>query len=205
MMHDCPNLSFCLLGAAVAKWLSSWLAEQEDRGSIPGLTTWIFRDWLSPASMSRYGWKIAESRLILKTTNQPKLAELTVDEYVNKITSNIMQSAEVSIPNKMVTIRPRDPPWMNNTIRRAIREKNKYHRSAKRINTNDAWIRYRVSRNKVTDLVRNSKTDYFKKLASSLNQGNLSSKQWWKVTKQFLKQNKGQWHTNINTKWKPLL
>ena len=26
-------------GAAVAKWLSSWLAEQEDRGSIPGLAT----------------------------------------------------------------------------------------------------------------------------------------------------------------------
>ena len=68
--------------------------------------------------------------------------------------------------------------------------KNKYHRTAKWINTNDAWIRYRASRNKVTDLVRNSKTDYFKNLASSLNQGNLSSKQWWKVTKQFLKQNK---------------
>ena len=47
-----------------------------------------------------------------------------------------------------------------------------------------------MSRNKVTDLVRNSKTDYSKNLASSLNQGNLSSKQWWKVTKQFLKQNK---------------
>ena len=42
-------------GAAVAEWLSSWLAEQEDRGSIPGLATWIFRDWLSPASKSRYG------------------------------------------------------------------------------------------------------------------------------------------------------
>ena len=58
-------------GAAVAEWLSSWLAEQEDRGSIPGLATWIFRDWLSPASKSRYGWKIAKSTLILKTTNQP--------------------------------------------------------------------------------------------------------------------------------------
>ena len=57
-------------GAAVAEWLSSWLAEQEDRGSIPGLATWIFRDWLSPASKSRYGWKIAKSTLILKTTNQ---------------------------------------------------------------------------------------------------------------------------------------
>ena len=57
-------------GAAVAEWLSSWLAEQEDRGSIPRLATWIFRDWLSPASKSRYGWKIAKSTLI-KTTNQP--------------------------------------------------------------------------------------------------------------------------------------
>ena len=55
--------------AAVAVWLSSWLAEQEDRGSIPGLATWIFRNWLSPASKSRYGWKIAKSTLILKTTN----------------------------------------------------------------------------------------------------------------------------------------
>ena len=60
-----------LPGAVVAEWLSSWFAEQEDLGSIPGLATWIFRDWLSPASKSRYGWKIAKSTLILKTTNQP--------------------------------------------------------------------------------------------------------------------------------------
>ena len=43
------------VGAAVAEWLSSWLAEQENRGSIPGLATWIFRDLLSPAFKSRYG------------------------------------------------------------------------------------------------------------------------------------------------------
>ena len=67
---DHYKLSFRLWQPAVAEWLSSWLAEQEDRGSIPGLATWIFRDWLSPASKSRYGWKIAKSTLILKTTNQ---------------------------------------------------------------------------------------------------------------------------------------
>ena len=65
--------SFHNLGAAVVESLSSWLAEQEDRGSIPGLATWIFRDWLSPAYKSRYGWKIAKSTLILKTTNQPTI------------------------------------------------------------------------------------------------------------------------------------
>ena len=55
-----PNFK-SISGAAVAEWLSSWLAEQEDRGSIPGIATWIFRDWLSPASKSRYSWNTAES------------------------------------------------------------------------------------------------------------------------------------------------
>ena len=58
-------------GAAVAEWLSSWLAGQEVRGSIPGLATWIFRDWLSPASKSRYDWNIAKATVILNTTNPP--------------------------------------------------------------------------------------------------------------------------------------
>ena len=67
LMRFCHKLMFHQQeGAAVAEWLSSWLAEQEDRGSIPGLATWIFRDWLSPASKSRYGWKIAKSTLIKK-------------------------------------------------------------------------------------------------------------------------------------------
>ena len=39
-----------IVGAAVAEWLSSWLAEQEVWGSIPGL---------SPASKSRYGLNTA--------------------------------------------------------------------------------------------------------------------------------------------------
>ena len=87
-------------GAAVAEWLSSWLAEQEDRGSIPGLATWIFRDWLSPASKSRYGWKIAKSTLILKTTNQP-----TNKTYGNiKLTKNVHKGVISQVDNTNVTL-----------------------------------------------------------------------------------------------------
>ena len=69
-----PHTSNVWRGAAVAEWLSSWLAEQEDRGSIPGLATWIFRDWLSPASKSRLWLKDRyQLTLILKTTNQPTI------------------------------------------------------------------------------------------------------------------------------------
>ena len=78
--------------AVVAEWLSSWLAEQEDRGSIPGLATWIFRDWLSPASKSRYGWKIAKSTLILQN-NQPTTNQLLHAYFTNagtKINSSLV-------------------------------------------------------------------------------------------------------------------
>ena len=97
-MFGCQHKNTRERGAVVAEWLSSWLAEQEDRGSIPGLATWIFRDWLSPASKSRYGWKNAKSTLILKTTNQPtrgnelklkkRRSKLNIRKYVytNRIT-----------------------------------------------------------------------------------------------------------------------
>ena len=40
-----PDLTY-VGGAAVVEWLSSWLAEQEVWGLIPGLVL-NFRDWLS--------------------------------------------------------------------------------------------------------------------------------------------------------------
>ena len=44
-----------LKGAAVAEWLRSWLAEQEVRGSIPGLATWIF-SCVQVAIWLKYRW-----------------------------------------------------------------------------------------------------------------------------------------------------
>ena len=80
-------------GEAVAEWLSSWLAEQEDRGSIPGLATWIFRDWLFPASKSRYGWKIAKSTLIPQNNNQPTAYK---KGYIENKTDILTQMTEKS-------------------------------------------------------------------------------------------------------------
>ena len=56
-------------------------------------------------------------------------------------------------------------------------------------NTPENWKKFRESRNHVVSLIRQSKLNYFNKLAINLNQGNLKAKQWWKVAKQFLKQN----------------
>ena len=44
-------------------------------------------------------------------------------------------------------------------------------------------------------LAKKTKLNYFNKLATNLHQGNLTAKQWWKVAKQFLRQNS---ETNIS-------
>ena len=72
----------------MAEWWSSWLAEQEDLGSIPRLATWIFRDWLSPASKSIYGWKIAKSTLI--KNNQPTTNHTKNNKQTNKLLTNCL-------------------------------------------------------------------------------------------------------------------
>ena len=110
-----------------------------------------------------------------------------LDDQINNIMGNIIKSAEQTIPNKEVVIRPRDLPWFHNEIRRCIRIRNRIHNLAKRTNTPETWRRFRKARNKVTSLIRNAKINYFKKLATNLHRGNLTPKQWWKVAKQFLK------------------
>ena len=70
-----------LPGAAVAEWLSSWLAEQEVRGSILRLATWI----------SEIGYLLLPSRDMAeiplkrrKPSIQPTNHQLT-NEYVREI------------------------------------------------------------------------------------------------------------------------
>ena len=118
------------------------------------------------------------------------LIDKSVDEIVTIISEHILNSADLSIPSKIVTIRPMDPPWMHNQIRKEIRERKKLHKLAKIYNNENDWARFRAQRNLVNNLVKDAKISHFKKLATSLQQGSLNSKQWWTVTKQFLKQNK---------------
>ena len=59
---------------------------------------------------------------------------LSINEKINKVNSNIFDAAEFAIPNKEVTIRPKDQPWMHNDIRKAMRKRGRLHKIAKRTN-----------------------------------------------------------------------
>ena len=94
-----------------------------------------------------------------------------LDDQINNIIGNVIKSAEQTIPNTEVVIRPRDLPWFHNEIRRCIRIRNRIHNLAKRINAPETWRRFREARYKVTSLIRNAKINYLKKTCHKPSQG----------------------------------
>ncbi|KAJ8321710.1 hypothetical protein KUTeg_000181, partial [Tegillarca granosa] len=101
-----------------------------------------------------------------------------------KITNAILNCASICIPNKTVTIRPLDPPWINGGIRKLIRKRRRLHRRAKHSDNPTHWAQFRKIRNKYVNTIKKSRDKYFKSLASKLQNKNLDAKQWWKITKQ---------------------
>ncbi len=65
-----------------------------------------------------------EYRRLLSSTNwQDILNTVNIDTTADLLTNAINNAASQSIPNKVVTIRPNDIPWLNNSIRKLIRKR----------------------------------------------------------------------------------
>ena len=67
---------------------------------------------------------------------------------------SLNETCDKHIPTKTVIIRPDDKPFMNSSIRKAIRKRNRIHYRAKSTNNPDHWSQYRHLRNDVIRLVR---------------------------------------------------
>lgn len=125
-----------------------------------------------------------EYRRILSSTNwNEHLSHDNIDIAANIIAETILSAASHSIPNKLVTIRPTDIPWINNSIRRMIRKRNKLHKKAKSSNTTTNWANFRQSRNDTTKLIRQTKATYQQKLIDKANARDTPVKEWYKIAK----------------------
>ena len=62
-----------------------------------------------------------------------------INTYAEDVTSKILELCKLTIPNKVITVRPQNPPWFNNEIRKIIRKRKRAHRHAKKVNTPTGW------------------------------------------------------------------
>ena len=90
------------------------------------------------------------------------------------------------IPNKTVLCDDKDPPWMTNGIRTAIEMKNnackEYIRSGLRHNY---YVRLENLTIELSNLIRDTKTEYHSKLAAKLVNPITSAKTYWSILKTF--------------------
>ena len=125
-------------------------------------------------------------RQMLSETDWDGVLSGELDSVADTITSTILQAASISIPNKVATIRPTDPPWMHNEIRVLIRQRKRIHKKAKKNNNAQFWSKYRKIRNKVVKVIRSSKINYEKRISELLRNKTTNIKTWWKLSKQLL-------------------
>ena len=88
-----------------------------------------------------------------------------------------MDTVKRFIPSRIVSCKKTTPPWVTDVVRGAFRRRNRARRQAKRINTAEAWSRFRKCRNEGVSAVRAAKSDYFSSLLSPAD----GSKKFWKA------------------------
>ena len=110
----------------------------------------------------------------------------TVDDCTEAITNVILESANRLIPNKTVTIRPKDKPFYNGYLRRLRRSLDRVHKRAKRSNTDTLWESFRTDRNFYYREVKRLKTEFTLKEYNKLEHSQNSSRDYFKLMKKFM-------------------
>ena len=108
-----------------------------------------------------------------------------IDIYAANFTSQLLSFCKDTIPNKLVTIRKSQPPWMHNNIRKLIRKRKRTYDTAKQTNNQTDWNTYKQLRNQALQSIRTARTQHTDNLANKLKDPNITSTDFWKVLKQF--------------------
>lgn len=138
-------------------------------------------------------WKFEEanSNKIEQQLNSTDWSFIQSYDNMNIITDKfeeiLNKTAENYIPKITFTVRPNDKPWMTNTIRKNMRQRDRLYHKAKSSKSMTHWQNYKNKRNEVVNLVRLAKLGYMKKLQSSLSDPNLSPKSWYRLVNDITK------------------
>lgn len=109
-----------------------------------------------------------------------------IDDIVGYTNDLIISTCSEFIPNKIVTIRSKDKPWMSNEVRRAIRNRDRCFRKYQRTRREEDKLFHIVARREVNRLKREAKHRYDNNIIRSLSDKNLNPRKCWSLSKSVL-------------------
>ena len=102
-----------------------------------------------------------------------------IDDIVMYWSNLLMQVASDFIPNRIVTVHPKEKPWVNADLKKMIRRCNLLWRRYKRLNAT-----FKLLRNRVVSLNRQLRNVYYSGLGEELSSPTMPGRKWWKTVKQ---------------------
>ena len=121
-----------------------------------------------------------------QNTDWDSLRDDNLDTYATNISNSVLAMASECIPNKHITVKPSDPPWITSFLKRQIRKRRRAYRKAKKTNQLHHWAKFKRLRNEIITLTRQCKQQHNDKITTKLKSENLSQKDWWATLKSFI-------------------
>ena len=106
-----------------------------------------------------------------------------IDDSTQFLYDIVHDSIANHIPSSIITVRPKDKPWMNHVIRKSLRVRNRLHKKYKRTRTETDEERWKTSRSNTKLLIHEGKIKYHDSLYAKLENPNTAPKQYWRIAK----------------------
>ena len=71
----------------------------------------------------------------IRQTNWDEIKSNDIDKYAQDLTNQLTKLAKKHIPNKLITARQTDPPWLCNNIKKLMRKRKRLYDKYKRTNS----------------------------------------------------------------------
>ena len=114
----------------------------------------------------------------------------STEEKASILTKTILNIMSNFIPNEIVTIDDRDPPWINNKIKSLIKNKNEYFKNCVKPNNSESIRHFEQMQDTLRTSIEISKQKYFFKLSRKLAVNKINPRCYWSILKSFLSDKK---------------
>ena len=105
---------------------------------------------------------------VLRQTDWDFIVHKNIDDATEQFTRTILTAAADAIPTKTIKTRQNDKIWMTPELKRQMRKRDRLFRQATQRQTQDAWLKWRMQRNKTTALNRQLKQKELQKHINKL-------------------------------------
>ena len=113
---------------------------------------------------------------LLESTDFTNLLNCDIDQAWSNWKCKFLSVMEQCIPHKTIQ-KKRNLPWLNFELTKSMRARNLAYKRAKRSGKHNHWRAFQMKRNKVANMLKHAKRNYFNSLNTS------DQKAFWKATK----------------------